>query len=146
MVTFPERLDKNKIGFTFRKEERLCSKKIIDKLFAAGDSFLVFPLKVQYLNINLPVKYPLQVAFSVGKKIFRKAVKRNLLKRRMREAYRLNKYIITQDSCTSQLAVVFIYVGKEVVDYNLIASSMKKALNKLDKILSSTKTREKPET
>ncbi|MFW6246341.1 MAG: ribonuclease P protein component, partial [Tangfeifania sp.] len=81
----------NNNRFTFQKKEKLCSKKQFDKLFADGSSFLVYPLKVVFIETELSGRYPAQAAFTVSKKLFKSAVKRNLLKRRMREAYRLNK-------------------------------------------------------
>ncbi len=122
----------DKIKYTFKKEERLCSKKIIDQLFSGGASFLSFPLKVIYVPGKLPSKYPVQAAFSASKKNFKRAVKRNLLKRRMRESYRLHKHTLYED-CDKQLAVFFIYVGKEIVEYKRIESAMKKALVRLQK-------------
>ena len=77
-------------GFTLHKEERLCSQKIIGDLFTSGESFLAYPLKVVFLKTDLDSS-PVQAAFTVSKRNFKRAVKRNLLKRRMREAYRLNK-------------------------------------------------------
>jgi len=115
---------------TLKKEERLCSKKIIDRLFAEGTSFLCFPLKIVYLQSELPAKYPAQAAFTVSKKNFKKAVKRNLLKRRMRESYRTNKHTLYRES-DKQLAVFFIYIGKEIIDYQRIEVAMQKALTKL---------------
>lgn len=122
---------------TFKKEERLCSKKIIDKLFNEGSSFLSYPLKVVYLEANFPTEFPVQAAFSVSKKKFKQAVQRNLIKRRMRESYRTNKYFLYKN-CNEQFAVFFIYVGKQIEDYQRIEAGMRKALvqlhNKIGKI------------
>ena len=128
MENISSELNRNK-GFSFRKEERLCSKKIIDKLFAEGYSFLIFPLKVQFIETKLPV--PVQVAFTVSKKVSKKAVDRNLIKRRMREAYRLNKNSLYTNAGKKQLAVFFIFVGKEIIGYQQIETAIKKALKKL---------------
>ena len=117
-------------GNTLKKEERLCSKKITDQLFAQGSTFLYFPLKVVYLQIELPSSYPVQAAFTVSKKSFKVAVKRNLLKRRMRESYRVNKHLLYEGS-EKHLAVFFIYIGKEIADYQRIEVAMKKALTRL---------------
>ncbi len=92
MESSSENKNEIKRSFSFKKEERLCSKKIIDKLFSEGESFLVFPLKFVFLKTSLPSKFPVQTGFSVGKRTFKKAVQRNLIKRKMRETYRLNKH------------------------------------------------------
>jgi len=77
--------------YTFRKEERLCSRKHLDLLFKNGSSFLLYPFRVSYLFIDEPADVPAQVVINVPKKRYKRAVDRNLLKRRIREAYRLNK-------------------------------------------------------
>ena len=117
---------------SLKKEERLCSRKAIEKLFFEGESFFIFPLKVVYRSMALTVPYPVQAAFSVSRRNFKRAVKRNLLKRRMREAYRLNKADFYQTlEGKPQLAVMFIYAAREVKEYGLIEKSMKLALSKL---------------
>ncbi|QIL42479.1 ribonuclease P protein component [Pedobacter sp. HDW13] len=77
--------------YTFRKEERLCSRKHLDLLFKNGSSFLLYPFRVSYLFVDQPADVPAQVVINVPKKRYKRAVDRNLLKRRIREAYRLNK-------------------------------------------------------
>ena len=119
------------VSYSFNKKERLCSKKVIDGLFANGDSFLAFPLKVVYKESQLPHPIPVQVGFSASKKIFKRAVKRNRIKRLMREAYRLNKHMLTNSAKEQQLAVFFIFIGKELPTFNQVENAMKKALNKL---------------
>lgn len=123
-------------SFTFKKEERLCSKKQFDKLFAEGTSFLAYPVKVIFVETENSGRYSAQAAFAVSKKLFKRAVKRNLLKRRMREAYRLNKPNFYLRCGNKKLAVIFIYVGKEILSYQRIESAMKKALNRIaDKLV-----------
>jgi len=120
-------------GFTFGKPEKLCRRKIIDHLFNKGNSFLVFPVRVQYLPTNLPEDVPVQALFSVSKRRFKRAVKRNLLKRRMREAYRINKHPLYDviDKKSFQLSVAFIYIGDKELDYKTIEKGIRKALQKL---------------
>jgi ribonuclease P protein component len=125
-------------SFTFKKEERLCSKKQFDRLFAEGTSFLVYPLKIVFVETENDGKYPVKAAFSVSKRLFKRAVKRNLLKRRMREAYRLNKPNFYHRCGDKKLAVIFIYIGREILSYQKIEQSMKKALDKTaDKLFNS---------
>src|ERR1700761_6552929 len=77
--------------YTFTKEERLCNKKLIDTLFHNGSSFLCYPFKVSWLEADFAGTFPVQIVFAVPKRRFKRAVDRNLIKRHMREAYRLNK-------------------------------------------------------
>ncbi|MCK3682485.1 ribonuclease P protein component [Maribellus sp. YY47] len=122
-------------SFSFTKEERLCSQKAIEKLFAEGESFLSFPIKVVYLKTELNATFPVQAAFSVSKKSFKRAVRRNRLKRLMREAYRLHKNEFYPKLGDQQLAVFFIYIGKEMTNYAAIENAMKKALKRIAKQL-----------
>jgi len=120
-------------GFTFHKEERLCSQKLIEELFSSGESFLSYPLKVVFTKTELPAKYPAQAAFTVSKRNFKRAVKRNLLKRRMREAYRLNKpsFYAAIIEMNLQIAVMFVYIGKDMAEHAQIEKSMVSALKKI---------------
>lgn len=119
--------------FSLKKEERLRSKKQIEKLFSEGNSFLVYPLKVVYTELDFPGKYPAKAAFTVSKKLFKKAVRRNLIKRRMREAYRLNKHQLYAAAGDKKMVVIFIYVGKELLPYQPIEKAMKRAVSLLAK-------------
>lgn len=106
-----------KARFTFHKNERLCSKKVIEKLFAEGKSLFVHPLKAVYIETALNTGFPVQVAFAVSKKSFKRAVMRNLLKRRMREAYRLNKNQFYDELSGKQIALFLIYTSKAEEPY-----------------------------
>ncbi|MFA6767700.1 MAG: ribonuclease P protein component, partial [Parabacteroides sp.] len=78
--------------FTLSKEERLSWKRHIDVLFEKGESFISFPLRIVYLPVTKQMPTCVSILVSIPKKRFKKAVKRNLLKRQVREAFRLNKY------------------------------------------------------
>ena len=123
----------SKKGFTFNKEERLCSKKIIDNLFAKGKSFLVFPLKFVFVKSQVSQKYPAQVAFSVGKRNFKQAVSRNLIKRKIREAYRLNKHLLYKQLNDEYISIFVIFIGKSIPDFSQVNDAMRKGIEKLIK-------------
>lgn len=119
--------------FKFHKAERLSSQKVMGDLFSRGESFLSYPLKVVFLKSELSLVYPAQVAFSASKRNFKLSVSRNILKRRMREAYRLNKNRFYEGLLqkNASVAVMFVFIGKEISDYKLIEKGMVAALNKI---------------
>ena len=130
-MNLSENIADGSVNFSFKKDERLCSKKVIEKLFLEGKSIFVFPIKIIYLETKLPTNSPAQAAFSVGKRNFKRAVQRNLIKRRMREIYRLNKSKLYYELVDKQLAVFFIYTGKTILEYNQIESAIIKGMKKL---------------
>lgn len=117
--------------FSLKKAERLCSKRIIDKLFAEGDSVLQYPLKMVFLKTKLPYNCPAQSAFTVSKKVFKRAVKRNRVKRLLREAYRINKHLIYEALNDDQLAVFIIFIGKNLPEFGAIEIATQKGLKKI---------------
>lgn len=120
--------------YTFNKEERLCSKKLLEKLFASGSSFLLYPFRIVWLPENLPADVSVQVVINVPKRRFKKAVDRNLIKRRIREIYRLNKsehlYCFFKEH-SAQLILGINYVGKNIADYTFLEKKLKAVLEQL---------------
>ena len=117
--------------FTFKKHERLCSRITIEALFTKGKSFVKYPFRVTYLKLNEPVSSAsAQVLISVSKKRFKRAYKRNRLKRLTREAYRLNKSDLVNhlNHQGHNYAIAFIYLPTEILDYNTVEKGVKKAL------------------
>ena len=120
-------------GFTLKKEERLCSQKIIGEMFSSGESFLSYPLKVVFQKTESPQAFPVQAAFTVSKRNFKRAVKRNLLKRRMREAFRLNKPGFYDELAAKELhiAMMFVFIGKDMIEFPIIEKAMISAFKKV---------------
>ncbi len=142
--------------FTFKKSERLCSKKVIDKLFDRKgsekiNSIFLYPFRVSYIfnesnvanneaavdtssevlpqNIASPTP---AILISVSKRYFKHAVDRNLIKRRTREAYRLNKSLLLQKPSSQIPAyIAFVYIAKTIEDYAKIEKSMKAIFKKI---------------
>ncbi|WP_430816695.1 ribonuclease P protein component [Carboxylicivirga sp. RSCT41] len=123
--------------FTFKKNERLCSRTTIQELFDKGKSFVKYPFRISYMTVDSNEQSDAQILISVSKKRFKRAYKRNRLKRLSREAYRLNKapLITALQEKNVKLAVAFIYLPGEMLEYTAVEKGMKKALNKLIKEL-----------
>ena len=117
------------MSHTFPKKEKLKSRKRFDQLFAEGKSVTSFPLKLIYLETSLPENVKIQAGVTVSKKKFKRAVDRNRIKRLLREAYRLNKHLVFNNS-DSSFAFVFLYLGKEIPSFVEVDKAMKDILAK----------------
>lgn len=116
--------------YKFSKDERLHSQKLIKELFDKGSSFFLFPFKIIVLTLPRELVGTNQALFSVSKKKFKKAVDRNKVKRRMREAYRLHKHLIPT-SGTERKLIAFIYVSSDILTFQVIEPKIQKALTTL---------------
>ena len=122
---------------TLHKTERLDKKKVIDKMFSGGArSFSVFPLRVVYLPVE-ELEAPVSILVSVSKRRFKRAVKRNRVKRQIREAYRKNKSLLVDElqRREQRLAVAFIYLSDELVATAELEEKMKIALARISEKL-----------
>jgi len=118
---------------TFGKSERLCSFKVINALFETGNIFYNSLFKVVWSIASEDQPVPARVAMSVSKRGFKLAVTRNLIKRRMREAYRKNKQILYEHLSANNNKLVFVIIlrGNAVPDYLTIEKSVKDVIKKL---------------
>jgi ribonuclease P protein component len=116
--------------YTLGKEEKLKSKKLIEQLFAEGNHVKSFPFILIYLPINHGAEFPIKVGFSVPKRNVKLAVNRNRIKRLMREVYRKNKHVFTED-LNEPYIFMFIYMAKEEINYADLELSIKKVAVKL---------------
>jgi len=120
------------VSFSLKKHEILRSKKSIKELFDNGSSFFLYPYKVFFLPD--PSLENNEVLFSVSKKYFKRAVDRNLIRRRMREAYRLNKNILKSNEKDSlSISIGLIYISKFKLPYIDIENKLKQVFVRLNK-------------
>ena len=127
-------------SYTLKKHERLKSRATIQQLFTQGSSLFVFPLKLIYIRIEADQSHnDFTVGVTVPKRNHKKAHTRNLLKRRIREAYRKNKPSYTMQVDTPQrYALMYILVDQNITEYDHIQRSIVKLNKKLIKKISST--------
>lgn len=122
---------------TFGKKERMTSRKLMEALFGGGRSrsMSAFPLRAVYMEADRPAGgAAVQVLVSVSKRHFKRAVMRNRVKRQIREAYRLNKHILTEAALWSpgkMLAVAFIWQAGELYDSRRVTESVASLLRRM---------------
>lgn len=126
----------NKKSFTFRKEERLKSRKAIEQLFKRGQSFGQFPLRVVWMELDYPSgESPVRFALTVPKKKFKRASDRNRIRRLIRETYRLEKtaFYNSLPADLQQLGMMIIYTGREMPEHETVRTAMNQLLHRLSK-------------
>ena len=128
-------------NFSLKKNERLRNKNDIDKLFTSGESFVIYPFRIVYKFFDSNSSFKASILISIPKKRFKRAVKRNLLRRRTREAYRLNKDTLLDNLPNNRtLNIAFLYISNELYDYSVIEKKMKESLVRLNKEINLTDT------
>ena len=123
------------MSFTFSKNEKLKSQKLIEQLFSEGQSVSAFPLRMVYLELESNDSSISKCGVSVSKKHFKKAVDRNRIKRLLREAYRLNKVNYFNNS-SKTYAFMILYISKDGTDFESVNKKMKQLLEAFSKKVS----------
>lgn len=119
--------------FSLPKAERIHLKRSVDELYKQGKAFLVYPLRVVYLINDAPLEARGQMMVAVGKKYFRRANKRNRVKRLVREAYRQNKHPWLRALKEADLygRVAYSNVAKEMPTYEQVERAVVKSIKKI---------------
>ncbi|WP_420603570.1 ribonuclease P protein component [Flagellimonas sp.] len=112
---------------SFPKNEKLKSKTVFEQLFVEGQHIKAFPIKLIYAKADFEDNTNIKVGVVAPKKKFRSAVKRNRIKRLMREAYRLNKHTVF-NKIEGNFAFLFLYLGNKMPDYDEVDEAMNKLL------------------
>ena len=120
-------------SLTFSKRERIVSRKLIERLFSQGSSHSTsaYPLRIVYMETERE-EVPVQMMVSVSKRHFKRAVKRNRVKRQVREAYRHHKQLLIERVPEDKsLAVAFIWLSDELFDSRQVDRSVRRLLEKV---------------
>ena len=115
-------------SLSFPKSQKLTSKRLIEQLFEHGKAINLSPLRLIKLPNPVQENTETQALFTVPSRNFKRAVDRNLLKRRMREAYRLNKSLLPAEP---KWLLAYIYIDKEILPYEPIEQKMVESLKRL---------------
>ena len=119
---------------TYKRSEKLKSKLLIDRLFSEGKMLKKYPLQIVYLPLKDSQQQSIKAGVSVSKRLFKKAVDRNRIKRLLREAYRLNK-VDYFNNTKSSLALMILYTGRELPEFETLSNTVQLLLKKLIKTL-----------
>lgn len=114
--------------YGFSRSQRLRRRKLIDELFLRGESMGLHPLRIVWMEHPEQTTRPHQVVIAVSKRNFNKAVDRNLLKRRIREAYRLRQ---NGRKIVKRLCIGFVFTGRQIAPMQVIADRVEKAMSRL---------------
>lgn len=125
--------------FTLSKEERICSKKLINELFTGnGRSMTAFPLRVVFMKRTIVDDQPrAAMLVSVPKRYFKHAVDRNRVKRQVREAFRRHKSMITQNLTDDHksVAMAFVWLTNEKYPSSEVENRMVRLLTRISECL-----------
>lgn len=121
------------MDYKLKKDEKLCSRTAVEQLFGEGKSLMAFPLRAAY-RLRPRGEHPVQFLISIPKKRIRHAVGRVTLRRRVREAYRLNRRELLQaalgDTCWG-VDIAFVYLDSTLAPYSVINEKMISLLTRI---------------
>ena len=120
-------------SFRLYKHEKLCSRTAVNLLFSDGKSEFAYPLRVVYRIVPDATASGARFLITVPKKKVRTAVGRVLIRRRIREAYRLNRRFLLPALAEKGIAIemAFLYLDKELQTYSKIEDRMRTVLSKI---------------
>lgn len=125
--------------YTLSSKDRLKSRKVIEGLFKDGKSLVIPPLRILYTITpmdNPDARSEVRMAFSASKRKFKKAVDRNLIKRRMREAYRHHKLEVHPETQGISVNAMLMYIYNDIKTYQEIEKAMELIIRKMGKKIS----------
>ena len=121
------------MDYKLKKDEKLCSRTAVNRLFDDGKSLMAFPLRVAY-RLRPQGEHPVQFLISIPKKRIRRAVMRVTLRRRVREAYRLTRreLLLPELERTGWgVDIAFVYLDKTPAPYSVIHERMTQLLQRV---------------
>ena len=121
--------------FEFPKKQKLCSEAVIKEMFSNGKSFKKSAVRLVWKVANNEDEVTIKSIIVVPKKKIRLAVKRNIINRRMNEAYRLHKIELENILKVKklQLSVAIIYQKAKILPYKILKEEIKLILERLSK-------------
>lgn len=126
--------------YTFNKRERLTNVIQIEHLFNSGSTFTNKPFKIFFQFSDIPQSYPVTILIAVSTKKFKRAVDRNRIRRKIKEAYRLNKNILINEVNKLKLNINLgiVYISNDYnPDYHILENKLVECLIRLGKMIGS---------